>query len=152
MAPNQQTASGLSSPVEPDGGSRALHALLAEKAQVVSGPNDRNDFSRRPSRHRQQRARHPRQDIRALGRRRWLRRLMNSKPMGFRSRNLCFAAGDSVDRSNVLELSAVKKSTVRIVVQRGKAKRGAMGYGQVEIRPFQLCSRRLPTVWSSLPR
>ena len=32
MAPNQETASGLTSLVEPDGGSRSLHALLAEKA------------------------------------------------------------------------------------------------------------------------
>ena len=32
MAPNQETASGLTSLVEPDGGSRALHALLSENA------------------------------------------------------------------------------------------------------------------------
>ena len=32
MAPNQEMASGLTSLVEPDGGSHALHALLAEKA------------------------------------------------------------------------------------------------------------------------
>ena len=32
MAPNQKTASGLTTLVEPDRGSRALHSLLAEKA------------------------------------------------------------------------------------------------------------------------
>ena len=31
-APSQETAPGLTSPTDPDGGSRTLHALLAEKS------------------------------------------------------------------------------------------------------------------------
>ena len=38
-----------------------------------------------------------------------------------------FATGDSVGRSDVFELSIVEKSTVRVLVERDKAQRGAMG-------------------------
>ena len=127
MAPNQGTASDLSSPVEPDEGSRALHALLAEEAAG-------REWAKRPYRLLQETAQTPAADSTTSSSGysgAWAEEMASTfdelEADGISFEKSVFAAGGSVDRSNVFVLSIVKKSTARVLVEREKAKRGAMG-------------------------
>ena len=127
MAPNQKTASGLTTLVEPDRGSRALHSLLAEKAAS-------RERAKLPDRLLQETEQTPAADstTSSSGYSGARAEEMASTFGGLEADGISFeksgfAAGGFVDRSDVLELSIVEKSTANVLVERDKAQRGVMG-------------------------
>ena len=126
MASNHETASGLTSLVEPDGGSRALHALLADKAAG-------RERAKRLDRLLQEMEQTPAADSTSSSGHSgaWAEEMASTfnelEADGISFEISGFATGDSVGRSDVFEVSIVEKSTVRVLVERDKAQRGAMG-------------------------
>ena len=90
---NQETAPGLTSLIELDGGSRILHALLAEKAASREPAKPPNRLLQETEQTPAADNKHPRQGIRALGRMIWFRSLVDSTPMGLLLRILGFQMG-----------------------------------------------------------